>query len=144
MEVLHAVIEYLRLKFLCFSELKLKRSIVAPNINFVSQLMKFDEEKKQVALQKQKEKSIQLAPAPIVLKLSKNNGASGLAAKRKMMLPLPMKLDGNIKPAPVAASAPLMSPSYNPFAAAFKKANSNQCTESIVTPFERKMEILLE
>ena len=136
----------------CFSELKLKRSIVAPNINFVSQLMKFDEEKKNVILQKKlqsEKKATLVAAAPTALRLNKNGVgcASGLGSKRKMMLPLPLKLSnintGNPR-GNVAASAPVINPCYNPFAAAFKKANNNQCTENIDAPFERKLDILLE
>jgi len=156
-----------------YRELKDKRSIVAPNINFVAQLMKYDDElrvTKQASsenvkpdteikatvqketnakpptalMQKLERRSMQLPNLTLATKPKfEADGcsdiadgpaavpATGLAAKRKMMLPLKISAG-----APAAgkgmnkfdsiASAPIMPANYNPFCSAFKKANTTK------------------
>lgn len=184
-----------------YKELKQKRSIVAPNINFISQLMKYDDERKQQKMrhhstsvipegakillagdsvpEKRADEATQLPngdeamdtsdgsssfglfqkpdnfgkeiaqrkllPPPKLLQANTPavNGGSRLAAKRKMLRPMQIKLqssDGNKQGGLIAASAPIISNEYNPFANAFKKANS-ECGEH---SFARKMDSLFE
>lgn len=185
-----------------YRELKQKRRIVAPNINFVSQLMKYDEEKQRTRrnycmtsfpkfsekiaennsasaedvtssmneqsgfqgnvletsdqVQKMRPDCINLGNVrgrkgfniPLIPGMGqqgygKNPCGGRLAAKRKMLAPIPVKLaHSSVEKfgGPVVASAPIMATEYNPFATAFKKANS----ESGESLFTRKMEILSE
>ena len=186
-----------------FRELKQKRSIVAPNINFIAQLMKFDDERKQQAknditasaedadlllvndsaptervdqtseirdgeqeamdtsdsgsihsscgmFQKKDifgkefaQRKTLLPPKLLQANTPAINPGSRLAAKRKMLLPMQIKLpncDGIKHGGLIAASAPITSTEYNPFATAFKKANS-ECGEH---SFVRKMDSLFE
>ena len=185
-----------------FRELKLKRSIVAPNINFVSQLMKYDEERqraKQNLLQSSitsfasnnrndtslADDSKSCLPQRVeflndmrcaadhdvvdsknsFIKFQKRENGKDftqrkisipptaktpavfpggrLAAKRKLLIPLHIKLSAPSEGNPgslIAASAPIISIEHNPFASAFKKANS-ECGEY---SFATKMDALSE